>query len=885
MGSAPDGSLIVVEAGRFTLCPCDRNATTELDVEQVIGSLSRFDTTVRTAASATADPIVYPGRAVATTHRDGGLVTYLDVQQRWVLLSPDHLRVLAAVDGPVKLSHLAEINAMSHPACAQLVDDLAVTGVLTVEAAARGSDDPASSDPPTPTPMTAAPAATRPERSTRGLVLDRITSWIGRGPRSRTTTSPHEPAPPAPARVERPTSAPARSVDPRVPVHSFWATPEGPHMGAAAVTAYARVHNGGVLNNTFDLRKARQAADVLEEIAASEQPAILLCSDYLWSIEANRDVARAAQEGRDDVLIIHGGPSAPRQESDCRSFLEQLPPGHVVVSGEGETAFAEVLTRLAQGLADEGRLDLDRIEGITGTSFRSHDGRIVVNPPRDRHNDLDDFPSPLLSGELDLVPLDVLRQSSIPVETVRGCPYGCTFCDWGQATMSRIRKFPEARVVADLRWLAEHHVEFVVIADANWGILPRDLTVAQHIAEIHRETGYPKFVGAGPPKTSTDRYVAIVDTLLSAGVSLKAAIAFQSRDQATLDAVHRSNIKTTTYDRIVDEMRSRGLPLHCELMLGLPGATVESLKADLQWCIEENVRPHIYRTFVLPNAPMNDPAYKARHGVEVDGGMIVATSSYTRDEGELMWRLAYAFQALEFLGLARYTLRLLQWDHGMRAMDVVHRMLDAVDRSPSRFPLTAFVLRHFEQFVIPPVGWGPFYDELHELLTGECGAPDDSSLHTALIVDRHTTPWPQRPTPFSIELDHDYVAWFTANNLNTHWSVEQPTSGRDPLLSFPPGILEVLADPDGISEHGLGRQVDPVTPVFPGFVTAFWEVCHLELLSPISMYEPMTHSYVEASRRHFPPAVHPVGDPKHRHLDRSEIDDVTVQPVTIGHRR
>ncbi len=37
------------------------------------------------------------------------------------------------------------------------------------------------------------------------------------------------------------------------------------------------------------------------------------------------------------------------------------------------------------------------------------------------------------------------------IETNRGCPYGCTFCDWGSATLSRIRKFDLERVVRRAR--------------------------------------------------------------------------------------------------------------------------------------------------------------------------------------------------------------------------------------------------------------------------------------------------------------------------------------------------------------------------------------------------------------------------------------------------
>src|SRR5690606_8271785 len=45
----------------------------------------------------------------------------------------------------------------------------------------------------------------------------------------------------------------------RIPVFSFWATDEGPHHGAAAVVAYARVAFGGSLNEHFELVRTHPA--------------------------------------------------------------------------------------------------------------------------------------------------------------------------------------------------------------------------------------------------------------------------------------------------------------------------------------------------------------------------------------------------------------------------------------------------------------------------------------------------------------------------------------------------------------------------------------------------------------------------------------------------
>jgi hypothetical protein len=321
-------------------------------------------------------------------------------------------------------------------------------------------------------------------------------------------------------------------------------------------------------------------------------------------------------------------------------------------------------------------------------------------------------------------------------------------------------------------------------------------------------------------------------------------------------------------------MRSRGLPLHCELMVGLPGATVESFKADLQWCVSEGVRPHLYRTFVLPNAPLNEPEYRREHGVVVEEGMVVATSSYSRAEGELMRRVAYAFQSWEMLGLLRYVLRYLEWEQGRETLDVVNDIVAGVDERSDEFPLLSFVLWHFDEFLIPPSGWAPFYEEAHRFLIEHLGLDDNDALRTALLVDRQTTPWPDRSVPFEVELPHDYEAYFAERNRTT---IETGESAKT-LADYGPGVLRIVADPDEVATNAFGRQIDVDAEIFPGFTTAFWEVAHLEMLSSLTVYEPMSHRFVEQLREWFPKepeppkAVAPAAEP-------------SAQPVSLGRRK
>src|SRR5690606_4661443 len=107
---------------------------------------------------------------------------------------------------------------------------------------------------------------------------------------------------------------------------------------------------------------------------------------------------------------------------------------------------------------------------------------------------------------------------SIVVETNRGCPYGCTFCDWGSATLSRIRKFSMERVRAEMTWLATRQGAVWMLADANVGILPRDVDIATLLAELRSTYGVPHVLGINTAKNSTRHLPTILSTLSDAGI-------------------------------------------------------------------------------------------------------------------------------------------------------------------------------------------------------------------------------------------------------------------------------------------------------------------------------------------------------------------------------
>jgi radical SAM superfamily enzyme YgiQ (UPF0313 family) len=749
--------------------------------------------------------LVEPGAPCVTIAGGRALHTYSDPLGRWFSLGESHVRTIAAVwhaSTPVEIAARAGIDRTA--VAAALGDLLAIGAVRRATA-----HIPAEPDPP----------------STHATMSSPELSAVGTGH----TGGPAE-----------------RSGADRVPVFSFWATHSGPHLGSAAVVAYARVFDEGRLNERFDLRRAAPAEDVLEEISAMNGPALLLCSNYIWSVEANLEVARAAVAANPSVVVVHGGPSTPRYADDGERFLRGLDGVHILANGEGELTFTDLLSVIAASTpVGASALDTSRIGTVEGIQFLApgrHD--VVRTPARERHDRLEDFPSALVSGELDDVDIEILRKVPLSIETNRGCPYSCTFCDWGQNTMSRIRKFPVERALGDFAWMAERGIEQWIVADANFGILARDLDITDEIVRFRRETGFPKWILVAPPKNATPRFVEIIDRLLASGLSMKAALALQTRDEATLETIRRSNIGTASYDRLAVELRRRGLPLTSDMMMGLPGATVESFLADLQWSIDEQVRAYLWPTFVLPNSPMNEPSYRAEHAIRTVEDVVVETATFTAAERLLMDRYAYGYQVLEVLGVGRHLLRFLQWEHGVAATDAIVAIVTTSDDAPSRYPLIDWMLHHMDVFLAPPVGWAPVFDELHRLVVTEMGIPDSPALRTVLQVNQFLLPSPNRTLPERLELAHDYTAYF--NSAQDRLLSDEPTVPSAPLETFGPGAVEVLADPDAICENGLRRLADG--RLGSGYVGDFSVVAHIELLTSVATYLPFSAEFLNQAR-------------------------------------
>jgi radical SAM superfamily enzyme YgiQ (UPF0313 family) len=329
-------------------------------------------------------------------------------------------------------------------------------------------------------------------------------------------------------------------------------------------------------------------------------------STYVWNINISLEIARRLKERCPDTLIVFGGPQVPDRAEE---FLRAHPFVDIAVHGEGEQTFLKIL----ESLGGEGW------RGLAGISYIDEQGRFAPPMPAQRMRDLDDLPSPFLNGLFDDLMAANPDESWIGLwETNRGCPFRCTYCDWGSATAAKVTKFGEDRLFHELDWFSDKKVEYIFVCDANFGMLKRDVDLAEHVAANKQRTGYPEGFSVQNTKNATERAYLTQKILADAGLNKGVALSMQTIDPAVLENIERDNISLDTYLELQRRFARDGVETYSDLILALPGETYEGFRKGIDLLMEtgQHNRIQFNNLSILPNAQMADPAYIERFGLE-----------------------------------------------------------------------------------------------------------------------------------------------------------------------------------------------------------------------------------------------------------------------------
>ena len=386
----------------------------------------------------------------------------------------------------------------------------------------------------------------------------------------------------------------------------------------ASMMAYVKTNER--VKNNFKFEKSFVFRTEVEEyIKECHDTDILLCSCYVWNWEITKYLASEVKKNNPDCTIIFGGAQIPDLAQD---FFKQHPYVDIIAHGEGEYILENILT------ADLKDKDYSQVNGIETKEFR--------NQLQERINELDNLPSPYLTNTvLDLVEkVDGIRWI-VGWESNRGCPYACTFCDWGSATFTKVRKWEESRLFKEIEWFAENKIPYIDCCDANFGIFQeRDFRIAEKLKEVALKTNYPERVRPAWAKNSSEKIIPIAKQLQDGGILGAVTLAVQSLDPDTLKIIKRANIKFDTFSELASTFRKNGIPTYTELIMGMPGETLQSFKDGLDSIAMTKVDTvFIYNCTVLPNAPMNVPEYREKYKIKIARSPIMLVHSSIHNRG------------------------------------------------------------------------------------------------------------------------------------------------------------------------------------------------------------------------------------------------------------
>ena len=352
------------------------------------------------------------------------------------------------------------------------------------------------------------------------------------------------------------------------------------------------------ITENFELDQFIWRRDPIEEVVERlKDNDVVGFSTYIWNRSYNHVLGRELKKANPDIFLFAGGPEPPITDKE---FFKRFPYLDLCVKQEGEKAVKSVLEKY---LTDKNYLD------ITGLIVNV-DGNTVDTGLPNRINDLDTIPSPYLTDVFkSLMEKHPEVRWNATLETNRGCPYMCTFCDWGSLTYSKVKKFHLERVYDELEWIGRNECDFVSLTDANFGIFPeRDSLIADKLIAVQKKYNNPKAYTIAWAKNQKQEVVEIVRKLIFEGGSkMGLNLSVQSMDDNVLDIIKRKNLAMNKIQEVFDLCEKYSIPLYTELILGLPGETLETWKDNFYklFLAGNHTGITVYQAQLLENAEMN----------------------------------------------------------------------------------------------------------------------------------------------------------------------------------------------------------------------------------------------------------------------------------------
>lgn len=331
----------------------------------------------------------------------------------------------------------------------------------------------------------------------------------------------------------------------------------------------------------------RQSSEFICSKIYKQMPDILGFSCYMWNKEKVLELCQMMKAVLPKMILILGGPEPSVAD---KLFLQQNKEIDILIKGEGEVSFSELLNNLVSGKA---------INDILGITYRKGE-HIIQNELRPQILDLDDIPSPYLNGILSLKK----EQNQMFWEISRGCPFKCGFCA-DHKNFKRLAFVSMGRIEEEIRLLtAQTNLQRIWVLDSTFNFNPERAKKIIRLIKKYNKNNIQFVVETRAE--FTDEEMAKLFNEANIGVD----IGLQTIHKTTMKNINRIT-KMDTLQQKIFILNKNSVDYKIDLIAGLPGDNYETFKSGVDYLISQNTNAlGLFTLSVLPGTPIFNHAEK-----------------------------------------------------------------------------------------------------------------------------------------------------------------------------------------------------------------------------------------------------------------------------------